>query len=112
MTELRRRMIEDMTLAGLAPGTQENYVRAVTQLACRYRVSPDRLSEQQVRRYLLDLIAVERAARGTFQYKSCGIRFFYVQTLGVDWLLFSKKNFGPRSRSACRDPSPMAIFSS
>ena len=112
MTELRRRMIEDMTLAGLTARTQENYVRAVAQLAGHYRISPDRLSEEQVRRYLLDLIEVQRAARGTFQYKSSGIRFFYVQTLGVDWPLFSKKNFGPRDRNVCRGPSPMAIFSS
>lgn len=112
MTELRRRMIQDMTLAGLAAGTQANYVRAVAQLALRYGISPDRLGEEQVRRYLLDLIEVQQAPRGTFAYKSHGIRFFYAQTLGRDWPLFSKKNFGPRDRSACRGPSPMAIFSS
>lgn len=110
MTELRKRMIQDMVLAGLAPGTQTNYASAVAQLARHYKVSPDRLSEEQVRQYLLDLVQVQRVARGTFNYKTAGIRFFYVQTLGLDWALFSKKNFGPRDRSACRGPSPMAIF--
>ena len=33
MTELRKRMIEDMQLAGLAQGTLEAYVRSVRQLA-------------------------------------------------------------------------------
>ena len=33
MTELQRRMIEDMQLAGLSQGTQEAYVRVVRQLA-------------------------------------------------------------------------------
>ena len=112
MSRLRERMIEDMRLAGLAAGTQANYVRAVAQLACHYNASPDRLNEEQVRRYLLDLVDVQRAARGTFQYKSSGIRFFYVQTLGTDWHLFAKKNFARRSRSACRDRSRTAIFSS
>ena len=112
MTELRKRMIQDMILAGLAPRTQNNYVRAVAQLALHYKVSPDRLTEEQVRRYFLDLIEVQHAACGTFMYKTSGIRFFYVQTLGVDWALFSKKKFGPRDRNASRGPSRMAIFSS
>jgi len=109
MSRLRSRMIEDMRLAGLAAGTQANYARAVAQLALHYNASPDRLSEEQVRRYLLDLVEVQRVARGTFQYKSNGIRFFYVQTLGADWNLFSKKNSARRSRNVCRVPSRTAI---
>ena len=92
MTELRKRMIQDMTLAGLAAGTQANCARAVAQLARHYGISPDRLGEERVRLYLLDLIEVQRASRGTFAHKSHGIRFFYAQTLGRDWPLFSKKN--------------------
>jgi len=106
MSELRSRMIEDMRLAGLADGTQTNYVRAVKQLAEHYATPPDRLSEEQVRQYLLELIDVHHVARGTFQYKSNGIRFFYVQSLGLDWALFSKKNSVRRSRSVCRSQSP------
>lgn len=33
MSPLRARMIEDMTLAGLAPGTQTVYIQAVRRLA-------------------------------------------------------------------------------
>ncbi len=111
MTELRQRMIQDMILAGLALTTQANYVRAVAQLASRYGVSPDRLTEEQVRRRLLDLIEVQNAARGTYHYKPGSIRFFYVQTRGRDRRLFYKLNSGLRSRRVCRDPSRMAIFS-
>ena len=53
MTELRRRMIEDMQLAGLTQGTQEVYIRAVRQLAAHFHLSPDRISERQVRDYLI-----------------------------------------------------------
>ncbi len=35
MTELRKRMIEDMQLAGLSQGTLEAYVRSVRQLAVK-----------------------------------------------------------------------------
>ena len=55
MSPLRARMIEDMSLAGLATGTQKIYVQAVRRLAAHYRRSPDLLSEEEVRGYLLGL---------------------------------------------------------
>ena len=53
MSPLRARMIEAMTLAGLAPGTQKTNARAVRRLAAHYRRSPDQLTEEEVRGYLL-----------------------------------------------------------
>jgi hypothetical protein len=44
MSPLRARMIEDMTLAGLAVGTQKIYIQSVRRLAAHYRRSPDQLS--------------------------------------------------------------------
>jgi len=46
MSPLRTRMIDDMTLAGLAVGTQRIYTQAVRRLAAHYRRSPDQLSEE------------------------------------------------------------------
>ena len=109
MSVLSERMIEDMRLAGLSTGTQTNYVRAVRQLAVHYGVSPDRLSEEQVRRYLVGLVEDQRVARGTFLYKSNGIRFFFDQTLGYDWALLGKKKFVGQNKSACPDPLAMRI---
>ena len=37
MSPLRMRMIEDMKLAGLSPGTQATYIAAVRKLAARRR---------------------------------------------------------------------------
>ena len=54
MTPLRRRMIEDMTLAGLAPGSQDIYIKSVRRLAAHYQRSPDELSEEEVRSYLIE----------------------------------------------------------
>ncbi len=65
MTPLRTRMIEDMKLAGLAAKTQEVYLQAVSALAKHYKKSPELLTEEEVRRYLLD--ARERNARGSFK---------------------------------------------
>jgi hypothetical protein len=55
MSPLRARMIEDMTLAGLAEGTQKIYIQSVRRLAAHYHRSPDELSEEEVRGYLLGL---------------------------------------------------------
>ena len=90
MSPLRTRMIEDMTLAGLALGTQRVYTHAVRQLSAHYRRSPDQLSEEEVRGYLLDLCR-RGAARGTFKGAHYGLRFFYRQTLGRTWALFGEK---------------------
>lgn len=65
MTELRRRMIEDLQLAGLSQSTQEAYVRSVRQLAEHFRLPPDRITERQLRDYLIHLLDVRRFAKGT-----------------------------------------------
>lgn len=106
MTPLRKRMIEDMTLAGLSAGTQTQYVRAVRGLAAYYRRSPDELSEEEVRRYLL-AIRERGAARGTFKTCHYGIQFLYRATLHRPWPLFTKKRSACRGKSACRRRSPM-----
>jgi integrase len=49
MTELRQRMIADMTSAGLAPSTKAVYIQGVRALAAYYRRSPDQLCEAEVR---------------------------------------------------------------
>ena len=89
MSPLRQRMIDDMVLAALTPGTQAEYVRSVRQLAEHYDRSPDQLSEEQVREYLLHLITERRLAKNTFKVKLYGIRFFYEKTLGRDWRTLS-----------------------
>ena len=92
MTPLRLRMIEDMKSAGLAAVTQAVYIDAVSRLAAHYRRSPDQLSEEEVRGYLLGL-RERGVALGTFKAYHGGIQFLYRQTLDSDWALFQKKEF-------------------
>jgi hypothetical protein len=100
MTELRKRMIQDMHLAGLTDGTQENYIGAVRLLAAHYDLSPDQLTESQIRDYLVYLREVKRIAKGTFQLYLSAMKFLYVNTLGYDWPLFTKKKLGCPDRNA------------
>jgi integrase/recombinase XerD len=95
MTELRKRMIEDMELAGFAPATHDAYIRAVRQLAAHFRVSPDRLTESQLREYLLHLRNVRSFSKGAFQQHFFALRFLFVNTLAYSWPLFTQK------KSAC-----------
>jgi hypothetical protein len=98
MTPLRLQMIEDMKSAGLAAGTQAVYIDAVRRLAAHYRRSPDQLTEEEVRRYLLGL-RERGAALGTFKSYHGGIQFLYRRTLDRDWALFQKKEFARPNNS-------------
>ena len=83
MTPLRQRMINDMTVRGLAENTKRSYVNSVSRLALHYGRNPERISAQEVQDYLIFL----REERG-LSWKSCncarhGIRFLYRITLGL-----------------------------
>ena len=67
MTPLRQRMLDDMRLAGFAQRTRDVYIQAVRRLAAHYKRSPDLLSEEEVRTYLLHLRDERGVARGTFK---------------------------------------------
>ena len=94
-------MIQDMELAGLVERTQDGYLRAVRQLAAHYMVSPDRLSERNVEKYLIYLRDELGVAKGTFIPNFHGLKFFYIQTLGYDWPLFTKKKSASQLGSDC-----------
>jgi integrase/recombinase XerD len=100
MTELRRKMIEDMRLAGLSEETQRVYVRNIYRLAAFYMRSPDLLSEEEVAAYLRQLIEIRKVARGTFQTARSAIQFLFGNTLARAWPLL-KKRCGCLLRSAC-----------
>lgn len=71
MTPLRQRMLHDLQLRGYSDRTVEAYVRAVAQLAKFYSKSPDRITEEEVRDYLLHLTNPQKVARGTHDRSLC-----------------------------------------
>jgi integrase len=82
MSALRAKMIEQMQLHRKAPGTQQQYVQAIAQLAAYYKRSPDQLSPQEIRRYLHYLLTERQLAWSSCNVVAAAIRFFYVDTLG------------------------------
>jgi hypothetical protein len=109
MSELRDRLIQDLKLAGLVDGTQREYLRAVRQLAGYYMIAPDRLSERQVQDYILYVRDELGVAKGTFEPMLAGLKFFYVNTLGHEWALFTKKKYASHARNACPTSAAMRI---
>jgi hypothetical protein len=101
MSELSDRMTRDLKLAGLVEGTQREYLRAVRQLAIYHGLSPDRLSERDIEAYLLYLRDDLGVAKGTFAPVFAGLKFFYLNTLGYDWPLFTKKKSASHAESGC-----------
>ena len=87
VSPLRLRMIEDMCLHSFSPRTQQSYVRSVLALADYYGRSPDRISEEEIRRYFVHLTRERKLARATITIALCGIKFFYTTTLKRDWSL-------------------------
>jgi len=55
MSILRERMKQDLILFGLAESTQQRYIEAVANLYAYYKKSPDKLTEDEIRDYLLAL---------------------------------------------------------
>lgn len=97
-TLLRRRMQDDLQLAGLGQGTQKVYLGAIRQLAAHFHQAPDRLSEAQVREYLLYLKNGKRLAPSSLNVAACAIKFFYSHTVPRDWRTLQKLRI-PQSKT-------------
>lgn len=88
MSELRNRMLRDMTVRGLAPRTQQSYVSAVRRLAKHYRRPPDTLSADEVQTFLAHLVEVEHLSWSTCSVAVHAFRFLYHVTLGHSAVAF------------------------
>lgn len=85
MTELRRRMEQDMRVRNYSDDTRIAYVRYVRRLAEHYGRSPDKLSSVDVRDFLVHLVEVGKVGPSTLRQFACALRFFFRITLGKDW---------------------------
>ncbi|MDZ4697860.1 MAG: site-specific integrase [Deltaproteobacteria bacterium] len=84
MTALRQRMIEDMQLRNFSPHTQRAYINAVVMFSKHTGRSPEHLTVDEVRTYLLHLVQKERASWPRYNVARCALQFLYRVTLGRD----------------------------
>jgi len=85
---LRQRMLEDMELHDYAKSTQRDYSNGVLRLARYYKRSPDKITEDEVRSYIIFLKKESGLSLDAIRSIFYGIKFFYQKTMGVDWKIF------------------------
>ena len=105
MTELRRLMLQGMTVRGMSPRTQRSYVSAVRRLAKHYRRPPDGLTTDEVQSYLAHMIEVEKLSWSTCSVAANAFRFLYHVTLG----LAARDFVVPRPRQPQRLPEILSL---
>jgi site-specific recombinase XerD len=67
--------------------TVRAYTRAVAQFAEFFGKSPDDLSREHVRQFLLHLVREKKVSGSTYRQVLSAIRFLYRTTLGRDWVV-------------------------
>jgi site-specific recombinase XerD len=94
MGAISDRMDGDLRLRGLAEVTRAEYLRCARQFVAHYRLSPDRLGGEEVRRYLLHLIEDRHFSPSNMKIHIAAIKFLFAVTLDrpdvVDKVKFPK----------------------
>src|SRR6266446_7851498 len=103
MGALRTRMIEEMKLRNFSPRTQQSYLAAVIGLVKHYRRSPDELTQDEIRSYLLHL-EKRGLSPSSRNVAISGMKFFYHQILGWD----EQKLFLPPRKGSWRLPEVLS----
>jgi integrase/recombinase XerD len=103
---LRRRLIEHLTLRGYAERTIEAYVGWVRPLAAFFRISPDRLGEDQLLDFLRHLHG-KGLADSTINQAVNALIYFYAEVLGRP--AEALKSCLPRPRKATRLPRAYSV---
>jgi site-specific recombinase XerD len=107
MTALRQQLIQELVLRGMSDRTQEAYSHQVYHLAKFYRLSPDTLSEAQIRQYLFHLAGERKLSASTVNQAVNAFRFFYGRVLHRD--LEVLRQALPHGRKSIRRPEVFSI---
>lgn len=81
MTNLRRRMLEELQRRNYSESTIRGYLRAVEQFAKHFGKSPDKLGPDELRSYQAYLLTERKLAVGSVVARVAALRFFFVRTL-------------------------------
>ena len=85
MTNLRRRMLEDMQLRNLSTGTQRSYIHYIADFAKHHNKTPELLGLDAIRNYQLHLIQQRQLAPQTVNCFVAAAKFLYTVTLEMPW---------------------------
>ncbi len=82
MGELRDRMDGDLRLRGLSEVTRAEYLRCAAHFVAYYQVSPEQMSAEDVRSYLLHLVEDLHFSPSNMKIHIAAIKFLFSVTLG------------------------------
>jgi site-specific recombinase XerD len=81
MTQLRQRMLEELQRRNFSETTIETYLRVVEDFARYFGKRPDRLNQDDIRKYQVHLLQKRKLTVKTVRLHTAALRFFYVKTL-------------------------------
>jgi integrase/recombinase XerD len=81
VTQLRKRMLEELQRRNYSKSTIESYLHAVEDFARYFGKSPDQLNQEHIRQYHLHLVNERKLAVNTVVGRLSALRFFFVKTL-------------------------------
>src|SRR5262250_2596012 len=81
MTDLRKRMLEELQRRNYSPETIRLYLFAVKDFAAYFRKRPDRLGPEHLRQYQLYLLNERKLAVGSVIARTSALRFFFIRVL-------------------------------
>ncbi len=85
MTPLRQKMIDEMSLKRFRKSTKKSYVRAVASFAKYFNKSPELLTDEDIRTYILYLTNKRKLAPSTINIALSGILFLWTNVLFREW---------------------------
>ena len=89
MTVLRQKMIDGMKIRNFSPRTQQAYLKSVEKLSIYYKKSPDKLSSEQVQRFILHLIDEKKLTWSSCNVCLSAFKFLYFYILHFDQMKLS-----------------------
>jgi integrase/recombinase XerD len=81
VTQLRKKMLEEIQRRNYSHRTAGTYVRIVREFAEYFHQSPDKLGPEQIRQYQAHLFQAKKLAPATVSQYVSALRFLFVKTL-------------------------------
>jgi len=95
MSNLRQRMIEDLTIRNYSPRTIKVYINRIAKFAHYFGKSPDRLTREHIREYQRYLVEDKKCSWSQLNQTVCALRFFYRVCLNqptiVEYIPYAKQ---------------------
>ena len=85
LSAILSKMTQRMALANYAESTIKSYVRAVRMMSVKIGKSPEKISEDELHEYLLEI--KDRLSQSSFHIVLFGVKYCYVEVLDIEELV-------------------------